>query len=250
MIQVLIIEDEEIASGYLISQIKKIKPEWQICKVIDNVMDTVQYLNVNVPDLIFCDIHLADGNSFSIFEQIQCNVPVIFTTAYDNYAVKAFKINSIDYLLKPINPTELKSAIDKFESRNSSQNLQNFSEILKTFSKQTDYKQRFVVSAGDKLLSIKVEDIAYFFAEDKYTFLVSNTKNTYDVSNTLEQLEDMLNPKKFYRVNRKFIVNLEAISGMNYLAKSRIALKLTPPPTEEILVSLNKTNEFKTWLEG
>jgi len=248
----IIIEDEKIAADNLEQMLTEIDASIKVMAKIESVRDAVAWLTVNTADLIFLDIHLSDGLSFKIFEQIDVKIPIIFTTAYDQYAIKAFKTNSIDYLLKPIESDELKAAIIKyntlFSERNKPEQFIDIQKILNTFQSKPEYQKRFVVHAADKIKTIKTEEIAYFFASEKNVFLKTFDNHTFDVDYTLDVLELQLNSDQFFRINRSFLINIDAINQMHHLAKSRIKIDLKPSVKEEILVSIQRTSEFRNWL--
>lgn len=245
--KILIIEDEKIAADYLISLLAKHHTEFIIMRIIDTVTDAVQFLKQNSPDLIFCDIHLADDISFKIFELVEVNAPIIFTTAYDNYAIKAFKVNSIDYLLKPINEEELKSSIIKFKQLKigNTIDIQALSILL---NNKIEYKERFLVNTGQKFKSITATAVAYFYADQKIVCLVTLDGQKHVVDHSLEALEQMVNPRLFFRINRQFIINMHAIINMYAYSKSRIKLELKPACEKETIVSVERSSSFKAWL--
>jgi len=248
--RVLIVEDEIAAVRRLSKMLLELEPDAQILAVTDSVSSTVEWLLSNdEPDLILLDIHLADGVSFKIFNQVKVKCPIIFTTAYDQYAIQAFKLNSIDYLLKPINTEDLKFSVDKFkERRNVASNLDFEKLLLEIRKPQQCYQQRFVVQFADKLKAIEIDSVAYFIAMEKSVFLVSADNHRYAVDYTMEKLETVLNPKSFFRVNRKFIVSFKAIKNMYFYSKSRVKLELNPPVDSEVIVSTERSSDFKEWL--
>lgn len=251
-LKILIIEDEDLAARRLIRLIKELEDEVEVLEVLDSVKSSVAWLeeNSHKVDLIFQDIHLADGNSFSIFEEVQIDVPIIFSTAYDQYAIQAFKVNSIDYLLKPVEKEELAQSLGKFRQAQlhvpMSQMIQ-MAEALRE-SRPDSYQQRFLVTAGEKIKSIPVEEIAYFFGQQKYVFLITKDNRRHIVDYTLGKLEDLLDPKDFFRINRQFIIHFPAIEVMHSYSKSRIKVGLTPEPEMEAIVSIDKSRKFKEWL--
>lgn len=249
---ILIIEDEIPAARRLSQLIKECKPNANILEQIDSVEGAIEWCTNNPqPDLAFMDIQLADGLSFEIFEAVDVKCPVIFTTAYDEYAIKAFKVNSIDYLLKPIDKNELASAFKKYdELKGSDTPAIDISEIVKTFSKQQNYKTRFLVKQGQRLIPVEAERIAYFFAEDKLVFIVTNDEHKYIVDYTLEQLEQELNPQHFFRANRKIITSMPAVKDihLSFNGKLKIYLKPDLKKGEDIFVSRERAPEFKTWM--
>lgn len=250
--KVLIIEDEAPAARRLAQLIKECKPNAEILEQVDSVEGAVEWFNNNpVPDLAFMDIQLADGLSFEIFETVQVKCPVIFTTAYDDYAIKAFKVNSIDYLLKPIDKNELSQAFNKYdELQNNNAPAFDISEIVKTLGKQQNYKNRFLVKQGQRLIPIDTEQVAYFFAEDKLVFMVTEDNHKYVVDYTLEQLEQELDPQCFFRANRKIITSMTAVKDihLSFNGKLKIYLKPDLKKGEDIFVSRERAPEFKTWM--
>jgi len=247
-LKVLIIEDESIAAQNLAWMLSEIDPEIAVVNQIDTVRQSVKWLKENQVDLIFMDIHLSDDNCFKIFEEIEVRIPVIFTTAYDQYSIKAFKVNSIDYLLKPIDMEDLRMSLKKFESLFNKQLTYNqLVEYLKNQS-QREYQQRFLVHAGLKIKSIKTQEIAYFYSMEKNTFLHSYENKSYGIDQSLDAIESLMDPKVFFRINRKFLIHIDSIANMFILSKSQVKIELNPPTQEEVLVSLSKSNEFKQWL--
>ena len=246
--KVVIIEDEKIAADYLEKLIKEYDQSIEILTKLDSVSSSVSWLQSNKPDLIFLDIHLADDISFKIFEQVEIHIPVIFTTAYDQYAIKAFKLNSIDYLLKPIERQELFNSIDKFRSLNHHSNV-DLKALSDLFMKKIPvYQERFLVSTGQKLKSIPIGDIAYFFAEQKLVFLTDNNGRQHIVDNSLDKLEPQLDPANFFRINRQFIISFQSIRNMISYSKSRVKVELEPPSEKETIVSVERSSDFKSWL--
>ena len=247
--KVIIVEDEKFARENLINHITDLEPGIQIMDTFDSVEDTADFLSKNQPDLIFLDIHLADGLSFSIFDEVEVKSPIIFTTAYDQYAIKAFKVNSIDYLLKPIDKQELREALQKYH-RIAAPKIQAVEELkMALLSPETkEYQKRFMVKKGEKLFSIKTEDVAYFEGEDRYTYLVNHSDNKYFVDYKLAELEEMLDPNQFFRLNRSFIANYDTIKDVIVMSKSRVKVTLNPSPKRDIVVSTDNTRLFKAWL--
>jgi DNA-binding LytR/AlgR family response regulator len=245
---IIIIEDEQLAADNLEKLILSIDNSIKIIAKLESVRNSVKWLSQNTCDLIFMDIQLSDGNSFSIFEQLDVKIPVIFTTAYDQFAIKAFKHNSIDYLLKPINAEELKQSLLKYKQYYQNTQLPDFKMLLESLKPKKEFKERFLVNAGQKILSLKTNEIAYFFAHEKGVFLCTFANKQFDVDYTLEQLENILEPKIFFRINRQYIVNIEAIQNMNIVSKSRLKLELKPNPESEVIVSFGNMHEFKIWL--
>lgn len=248
---ILIIEDENPAAKRLIKLIKEVLPEAFLYGNLDSIESSIDWLSSNpAPDLIFCDIQLADGLSFSIFENIEVNSPIIFTTAFDQYAIKAFKLNSIDYLLKPIDPKELKHAIEKFQQQTQTPTLDfnKIKEIIQAENKT--YKSRFLVKIGEKIQSITTSDAAYFYSEERITFLKTYENKKFILDYTLDQLENMLEPKQFFRLNRKYITSFSSISEIHTYSNSRLKIILKNCSDNDILVSREKVGAFKDWLDG
>jgi two-component system, LytTR family, response regulator len=247
----LIIEDEKVAAERLSGLIKNCDQSIEILEIIQSVKNAVKWLNTNsAPDLIFMDIQLADGLSFEIFEQTIVKTPVIFTTAYDEYALKAFKVNSIDYLLKPIDQGELNYAIDKFKENSTSKEIpaQVFDNILHTLTK--NYKNKFVIKVGEHIKVFNIDDVQCFYSMEKSTFLQNNSGRDYAISYSLDQLEDLLDPSRFFRIGRKFIVSFSAISDIISFSNSRLKVKLLSNESDDLIVSREKVQDFKKWLES
>ena len=250
MLKILIMEDEKPALALLEKMLAQTINNFTIIGRCDSIESSVTFLKKHQDiDLIFMDIHLGDGNSFDIFLQIQIDTPIIFTTAFDMYAIKAFELNSIDYLLKPIKKEDLTRSIEKFYK--SKKHLQQFdiqylSSIIS--NRSNIYKERFLVYIGNNIKAIMTSDIAYFYSLDSATYLVTHNGNTYDVNMSLEQLIGVLDPQIFFRVNRQYIVAFSAIDKIQLLSTNRIKIVLLPPTDKEILVSSNKNQLFKEWL--
>ena len=248
----IIIEDEKPTAERLRKMVSKVSPELGHLVTLDSVSSTVKWLNSNThPSLAFFDIQLSDGLSFEIFEQVDIEFPIIFTTAFNEYAIKAFKVNSIDYLLKPIDETELSAAIDKFRKGYSlTPQALNHDAIAKALSMLTNtYKTRFVVKVGEHIRMIPVEEIALFFSSEKYTFIRTALGRDYGIDHSLEQLVSQLNPNDFFRVSRKHIVALSSIKDIIAYSGSRLKIKLSVSTDEDVIVSREKVAEFKQWLD-
>lgn len=251
--KVLIIEDEEYAALRLEKMILEIDPEIQIMAKLESVKQSVNWFRTNPePDLIFLDIHLEDDISFSIFEKVQLNSSIIFTTAFDEYAIKAFKLKSIDYLLKPILSEDLKKALDKYQDMQGHKNQNiDINSLVEIISKRSiDYKDRFSVSVGQKIKFFTIDQIAYFYSDQGITFLHSADNISYDINYSLEELMQELNPKYFFRVNRQFLVKISSIKNVHVFPKSHLKLELNPASEAEVFVSIDKVTKFKAWLEG
>ncbi|MCS4433727.1 LytR/AlgR family response regulator transcription factor [Aquiflexum gelatinilyticum] len=249
--KILIIEDERPAANRLRQLVLDLLPNAEIFGHLDSITSAVKWLETNVfPDLIFCDIQLADGQSFEIFERVKVSSPIIFTTAFDQFAIKAFKLNSVDYLLKPIDPKELAQAIQKFQSQQVRPGieLQQIRELLSPNSNH--YKSRFLVKFGEKIQSVLTEDISIFYSEEKVTFLQTVEGRKYILDYTLDQLESMLDPRKFFRLNRKYIASFSAIAEIHTYSNSRLKIKLANCCDNDILISREKVGDFKDWLNG
>ncbi len=250
---VLIFEDEKLASERLIELLKELRPSLEVVGSVKSVEAAVLWLeNNDQPDLIISDIQLLDGTSFEIFSQVQVACPVIFTTAYDQYAIKAFEVNSVDYLLKPIGQDKLEAALVKFEAKVGSGTSTGFDiEQIRSLlgSSTPEYKSRFLVKVGQRIRAIPIEKVAYFFSRDKLTYIVTFENQKYPIDQTLEELEGLINPKDFFRVNRKFVVHFNSVADIHPYFKGRVKLGLSPHIEEEIVVSSEKTPVFKRWLD-
>lgn len=247
MLKAVIIEDEKPASDYLEAVLKKIAPDLIVVQTIDNVKNAVQWLAENPADLIFLDIHLGDDIGFSIFEKLRIVTPVIFTTAYNQYAIRAFKLNSVDYLLKPFSEADLLHALDKFRSQKGNPTV-DFSALLEAMNKKPDYQERFMVISGQKIKSILIGQVAYFVSEGRYVKLVTKTNEKYLLDQSLESISHKVDPNLFFRVNRQVIVGFDAIVQMVVWSKSRIKLELKPAAEVDVVVSIDNSGEFKRWL--
>lgn len=253
MITTLIIEDEYPAAERLKKLLLACNPDINILDCLDSIESSVDWFENNPsPDLVLLDIQLADGKSFDIFKQVTISSFVIFTTAYDEFALKAFELNSIDYLLKPIRLEMLQKSLDKFEKIKSANNGHslNIDQVIDIIEhKNTSFKKRFVINIGNHIKVVDTEEIAYIFSKEKYTFIKTNEGKDYPIDFSLDTLEDLLNPEMFFRINRQFFVSFKAISAIQILSKSRIKLKITPKPEEYPLVSSTKSPEFRKWLD-
>ena len=253
--KVVIIEDEAFAALRLKKMIFDFNPAIEILAELESVAESVKWFKSHPePDLIFLDIHLEDDLSFAIFDQVNISSPVIFTTAFDEYAIKAFKLKSIDYLLKPIVHEELAAALKKYEQfsglHTNSVDLQSLYNLL--INKDKKYRERFSVQVGTKIKMFEVSEIAYFFALGKGIYFRTFQGNSYNVDFTLEALDEMLNPGMFFRINRKYIVNIGSISNMMAYSRSRIKLELKPKADDELdtIVSIDRSADFRKWING
>jgi DNA-binding LytR/AlgR family response regulator len=251
--KVLVIEDEPQAAKRLESLIAALEPQAEVLNKIDTVKNAVLWIKSNpAPDLIFMDIQLADGISFQIFEQCEVTSPVIFTTAYDEYALKAFKVNSIDYILKPIDKDEMGAALKKFHStkrtsQDSKHVLDNIGQAIQMLTKK--YKTRFVIKVGEHLKSVEVSEILFFFSLEKATFCQTKDGRKNILDFTLDQLEEILDPTRFFRINRKHIVAAASIQDMISYTNSRLKLILKTSDDNDVIVARERVQEFKDWLD-
>lgn len=247
---VLIVEDEPLASERLTELISQCDESIQVRDTLDTVEDCVEFFAKEDPvDLVFLDIQLSDGISFEIFNRIEIDTPVVFTTAYDQYALQAFKLNSIDYLLKPIDPAELKAALQRFIRQQIRPVVDN--RILQQMYARLSppYQSRFLVKSGNHYHSITQNEVAYFQADGKVVYLVTKEARRYVIDHTMERLEqDLLPPEGFFRVNRSYTINIDTIQGIQNYANGRLKLTLKPAAEQDIIVSREKVTFFKAWL--
>jgi DNA-binding LytR/AlgR family response regulator len=249
---VLIIEDEPQAAQRIEKLVKTIVPSSIILGKLDSVKNSVNWLKANpAPDLILMDIQLADGISFSIFDQCQVKSPVIFTTAYDEYALKAFKVNSIDYILKPVDEDELRAALNKFQILKAvsqpDKMLESIGYAMQMLTKK--YKERFMIKVGEHLKSIEIEEILFFFSLEKTTFAQTKDGRKHILDFTLDQLENLLNPTDYFRINRKYIINPKSIQDMISYTNSRLKLVLKTSDDSDVIVARERVQEFKEWMD-
>ena len=248
---VLIIEDEPLAADQLENLARKINKEIRVLNRIDSVRGSVKWFKANPePDLVFMDIQLADGLSFEILEKVEVKAPIIFTTAYDEYALRAFKTNSIDYLLKPIDHNDLVNAFEKLENLTGS-NDRDFNErVSKAIEMmRPGYKNRFIIKIGEHIKSVPVDDILYFFSRDKATFIHTLSDRNFPIDYSLDHLNELLDPVRFYRINRRYIVALDSIEDIISYSNSRLRLKLKNSDDMDIIVSRDRVGDFKSWLD-
>ncbi len=248
--KILIIEDEAPAAKRLEKSIREVEPTAEVVARTDSVKSSLAWFRENPsPDLVLMDIQLGDGLSFEIFEQVEVKCPVIFTTAYDEYAIKAFKVNSIDYLLKPVEKEELVTAMNKFhEMHPATPDRLVVDKILQNLTKE--YKSRFLVKVGEHIKFFPVSEIQCFYSKEKYTFIFTAEKRNYDLDYPLDQIESLVNPSKFFRISRKYIVNIDFIQDIISYANSRLKVKLAGQTDEDLIVSREKVRDFKKWLDG
>lgn len=248
--KILIIEDEIAAYERLCKMVLEVEPLAEIVGHVDSIESGVQWLESHSePALILSDIHLADGSSFMIFDRVKVSCAIVFTTAYDEYALKAFKLNSIDYLLKPIDKQELKAAIHKFKNYGNFSSNQVHNVLTSLLHTQKFHKERFLVKMSDRLIPIPTKEISYFVSEDKYVFLYYKDKK-YPVDYTIEELEGLLDPQCFFRLNRKILAQISAIVKISNHLNGKLKVDLEPTYVEDIYVSRERATEFKNWLDG
>jgi two-component system, LytTR family, response regulator LytT len=246
--RILIVEDETAAYENLRAILFEIDPELQIAGNTESIRQTIRWLKNNqVPDLVLMDIHLSDGSAFSIFESIELETPVIFTTAYDEYAIEAFKVNSIDYLLKPIKVEDMKRALDKFRKLNR-QDIVKYLAQMTQLTPPPRFKDKLLIPVKDTLQPVDLNEISCFYTTDKSTVIYLKNGRSYPYSRTLEQIEASLNPKDFIRANKQFIVARNSVKNITIWFDSRLLVKLDIEPPERIYVSKNKAAEFKAWM--
>ena len=250
--KIIIIEDEKLSAEHLVNLLKRIDVNIEVVEKFDSVKSSVAGFNKGiVADIVFMDIHLADGLSFDIFPKLTQNIPVIFTTAYNEYAIKAFKYNSIDYLLKPIGINELKAAIDKFKKLNEAHHtisLKNISHVYEAMQKQ--FKSRFLVKSGDGIVSVKTEDVSHFISEDGVVILATQLAKRYALDYSLDELIELLDSAKFFRINRKVIININTVQKISNYFNSRLKLSVNSLSEEDCVVSRERVNDFKIWLDA
>lgn len=246
--KVLIVEDEAPARDKLQQQLKKVSVSIEVMACTDSVAETIKWLQSNSCDLIFLDIHLSDGLGFKIFESVGHDIPVIFTTAYDQYTLQAFKVNSMDYLLKPIKLADLEESLNKYERLSKGVDLMQLMQELD--QRQPIFRKRFMVHAGERISTINIEEVAYFYAEGKYCFLIDRKGKQHLIDMTLDKLSGQLDPLKFHRANRQFIIGIDAIDQMFAYGRGKIKIKLDPPFNKETVVSAERASGFKQWLNA
>jgi DNA-binding LytR/AlgR family response regulator len=251
--KVIILEDEKLAAGRIKELIQKYSTEIEILAMLDSVNGAVKWFENNEhPDLAFFDIQLADGLSFEIFEQTSIKFPVIFTTAYDEFALKAFKVNSVDYLLKPIDYDEFSLAVDKFKSIEQSFTKGNernlvYDKVLQSLTKE--YKKRFVVKIGEHIKSVQVKDVLFFYSSEKISFMHTVENRDLIIDYTLEQIQELIDPEQYFRINRKYIIGIDSIIDIISWSNSRLKVKLRGSDDNDIIVAREKVSQFKKWLD-
>ncbi len=255
----LIIEDEPLAQEELVRMLKALDSNFILLASIDSVKETINWFNNNEqPDIVFMDIHLSDNICFDIFNKIEVTAPVIFTTAYDQYAIEAFKTNGIAYLLKPIEEEELINALKKFRTLTNTSielssihsHIQQLSSLNSQLSVINSYKERVLAKVGDNYQHVAMQDVAYFYSEDHYTFVATKDKQRYIINYTLDTLVEQLNPQQFFRISRQFILNINSINTISKHFNGRLKITVNPSFSEEIYVSRNRVQPFLAWLDG
>ncbi|HLP92919.1 MAG TPA: LytTR family DNA-binding domain-containing protein [Saprospiraceae bacterium] len=246
----IIIEDENLTAQRLEGMLKKYNPNIEVLAILPSVEASVEWLRKNdAPDLVFMDIHLEDDLCFKIFELAPLTSPVIFTTAYDEYMVKAFKVNSIDYLLKPVNYVELIAAIEKFKALKEQFAKPDFNTLLQYIGQRTpEYKSRFMITVGTKIRSIEVSEIAYFYSDEKITFMVTKEGQSLPIDFSLDKLSTLLDPTLFFRVSRQFLVSFASVQTVHTHFKGKMKLDLLPKSKLDVFVSGDRMSDFKEWL--
>ena len=246
--KVLIIEDETAAAENLRAILRETEPGAEVLDTLESIDESVAWLRTRpLPDLIFMDIHLADGESFRIFDEVEVTVPVVFTTAYDRYALEAFRVSSIDYLLKPIELQALKRAVERCRIRG---NGIDTDVLLNAIRRPREYKQRFIVRFNDRIVPVQASDIAYFYSEEKNTYLVTNDNNRYIMDQSLEVLSDELDPERFFRISRSCIIAMPAIVSIVKYMGNRLKITARPSHEFKMVVSRSRVDDFLKWLEG
>ena len=249
---VVIVEDEKLSAEHLSLLLQRIDSKIRVVNYLDSVKATTKAFEGGLQaDLLFLDIHLADGNSFEIFAKTKIDIPIIFTTAYDNYAIQAFKQNSIDYLLKPISQKDLKFALEKFSKQQQVVNkslIENITTAYQQLNKQ--HKTRFLVKIGQSISTIQTDEIHHFETQDSLSFLITNRGSRYAIDYTLDQLADIISPKDFFRINRKVILHIKAIEKVSTYFNGRLSISTKLLQSDANIVSRERVNDFKAWLDS
>ncbi len=253
--RVLIVEDETLAAKRIRKMVEEQEPDAVIAGMTDSIESTVQWLkDETAPDVILMDIELADGQSFEIFNRTKVTSTIIFTTAYDEYALRAFKVNSIDYLLKPIDANELKVAFDKLRARQvpaspegSAIDMQTIVSALREKDRKM-FKKRFLVKQGQRLIPVDISEIAFFYTEDKVSFIRTFSDQRYMVDHSLDELEELLDPEHFFRANRQFIISPKTLDGIHHHFNGKLKINLRPTAGDDVFVSRERAADFKAWL--
>lgn len=251
--KVLIVEDEQALAQRLAGMVTGLKPDWEITAMTESVEETLEWLNNNPePDLMLLDIHLADGSAFDLLSKAVCKTPVIFTTAYDEYALKAFRVNSLDYLLKPVKREELEQALEKFAQTNKKPaiDLSQLAMMLQAGKNDQEYLSRMMVKTGSQIRSFSIDEVSYFYIAEKIVFAKLKNGDRLPLDLSLDQLENKLNPTRFFRINRTFIISFDSIEKMYAYSKSRIKVILKPVCEVESVSSTERSPLFRDWLSG
>jgi DNA-binding LytR/AlgR family response regulator len=256
--RVLIVEDEELAVKKIRKTLAAVAPESEVVGVTDSIVSTVSWVQENpAPDLILMDIELSDGQSFEIFNRVAIKSPVIFTTSYDEYALKAFKVNSLDYLLKPIQHEDLEAALKKLETmkemykNNNTSKDMSIDKLVKELQQKLqpkEYRKRFLVKHAQKLVSVEVEEIGYFFSDGRLNFFKTYDNKKFVVDYTMDELEDMLDPERYFRISRSFYISVNSVDQIHDYFGNRLMLQLKPAVDKESIVSREKVTDFKKWM--
>jgi two-component system LytT family response regulator len=252
-VKYLLIEDEIPAAKRLQRMITEIAPDFENLDVIESVASATEWFSNNrQPDFCIMDIELADGHSFEIFNRVKIDCPVIFTTAFDEYAVKAFRLNSIDYLLKPVKAEELEVALGRVREhlKDKEFRLPDIAKLFGTGTVTKEYQKRILIRFGDTIKALEIADAAYFYTESRINYMIAKDGASYPIDMNLDQLEKVLDPSVFFRINRQFIIHVKAIKKMTAWSKSRLKLDLQPPCQLETIVSTERSPEFRTWITG
>lgn len=246
--KILIIEDETLAQQEIIRLINKRFADFEILAILDSVDHSVEWLTYNRVDLIFMDIHLSDGISFDIFDHLEIRTPIIFTTAHDQYAVRAFQVNSIGYLLKPIAEDEFVSAVEKLYT--DIYTPHSMQKLVDAVQKNKTYKNRILVKSGDTFMSVDMSEVAYFYAQERVAFVVTTQNRRHIIDYTLETLEPLLDPRQFFRITRGCIASIGSIHSVSKYFNSRLKVTIKPSPEIELLISRVRVSDFLKWLDG
>ena len=246
--RVLIVEDETAAYENLVDILKEVSYDIQISGNTESVTQTIHWLQSNpAPDLIFMDIHLSDGSAFTIFDKMELETPIVFTTAYDRYAIEAFTVNSVDYLLKPVKVEDVKHALDKY-SKLTHQDILQYLSQLNLLAPASRYKDKLLIPYKDKLLPVSLRDVSCFYTADKNACVYLKDGILYPYSKTLEQIMSSLNPADFIRANKQFIIARNSVTDITIWFDSRLLVTLDVEVPERVYISKNKASEFKSWL--
>ncbi|MBP8960094.1 MAG: response regulator transcription factor [Bacteroidales bacterium] len=246
--RILIVEDETAAYENLVQIIAGIDPSIEIAGCTESIKQTIRWLNTcEPPDLILMDIHLSDGSAFTIFDKVNVETPIVFTTAYDEYALEAFKVNSIDYLLKPIKEEDLRRALDKFKKLTNNEILKYLSKLMH-LAPHTKYSDKILVPIKDKLIPVNLNEVSFFYSTDKNTRVFLKNGKIYPYSKSLEQIEESLNPSDFIRANKQFIIARISVKNITVWFDNRLLITPDIEPPERVYISKNRAAEFKAWM--